>query len=127
MVASSLLRFVDGAPYLGRDRYRPRLAGWLPHPEESRALLQNVGNPLLYFAGRGALFAKDASLPPFIVPFFFFFGCVYFFRNRAHLRPLQGSELIPEVPCDRQFMLVTGMSHGLRVQERQRNHGCRPY
>eukprot|EP00903_Cladosiphon_okamuranus_P021144 g19422.t2 len=28
--------------------------------------------------------------------------------NRAHLRPLQGSELIKEIPCDKQFMLVTG-------------------
>lgn len=29
-------------------------------------------------------------------------------RNRAHLRPLRGSELIPEIPCEKQFMLVTG-------------------
>ncbi|CAN0444527.1 unnamed protein product, partial [Ectocarpus sp. 12 AP-2014] len=28
--------------------------------------------------------------------------------NRAHLRPLRGSELIPEIPCEKQFMLVTG-------------------
>ncbi|CAN0169584.1 unnamed protein product, partial [Hapterophycus canaliculatus] len=29
-------------------------------------------------------------------------------RNRAHLRPLRGSELIQEIPCFKQFMLVTG-------------------
>eukprot|EP00752_Nemacystus_decipiens_P012584 g11144.t1 len=28
--------------------------------------------------------------------------------NRAHLRPLRGPELIKEIPCDKQFMLVTG-------------------
>ncbi|CAM9719108.1 unnamed protein product [Ectocarpus sp. 4 AP-2014] len=28
--------------------------------------------------------------------------------NRAHLRPLRGRELIPEIPCQKQFTLVTG-------------------
>lgn len=34
------------------------------------------------------------------------------FSNRAHVRPLSESELIKEIPCEKQFMLVTGeMKH----------------
>ncbi|CAN0479405.1 unnamed protein product, partial [Ectocarpus sp. 12 AP-2014] len=35
--------------------------------------------------------------------------------NRAHLRPLRGSELIPEIPCEKQFMLVTGTAAHFRA------------
>ena len=29
-------------------------------------------------------------------------------RNRAHLRPLSEREVISEIPCEKQFVLVTG-------------------
>lgn len=37
------------------------------------------------------------------------------FRNRAHLRPLGPDEVIPEIECEKQFMLVTGSCSCARV------------
>lgn len=39
----------------------------------------------------------------------------FFTRNRAHLRPLRGKELIQEIPCEKQFMLVTGAAVAVAV------------
>ncbi|CAM9168669.1 unnamed protein product [Ectocarpus fasciculatus] len=46
--------------------------------------------------------------------------------NRAHLRPLRGSELIPEIPCEKQFMLVTGTAEReAKFQKMKRIAGSR--
>eukprot|EP00903_Cladosiphon_okamuranus_P021150 g19426.t1 len=46
--------------------------------------------------------------------------------NRAHLRPLEKKELIPEIPCEKQFMLVTGTAdRETRFQTMKRREAMR--